>query len=389
MYRYIFMLAALLVLHSPVVRAAETPSNAQLFEMMKAMQAKLESLESENRQLKKSLSVVETAAPKSGAFGELRKEFDTKIEAAKAEVVAATTRTDPPVPAPRDKGDWAFSAGSTAYFVFGDALTYVRSGSGAAGVNGNKESSKTINHQLAPSIDLAALHNVPASAWSVGGDLSYLHVETTEQDIATTANTTMPAFGLASNVSGTNKSFVGESKLTRVVGGVNLGYDFVHEQDARFGLDVGLRAGGLSHKMRIQAGTGETFDNGMRFAGGGPRFGLSGRYELGNGFGIAGGAGGAFLVGYGDIDQAQSAGNERTDEDGMRLVPVFDTRIAGTYAAKVGSVGLGIELGLKAEHWTNLPAWYMPTHSTAVNPAKSDADSMSFVGPYLEIKGTF
>lgn len=388
MGKYLYApLAATLLFSSSAALAADAPSNEQLFEMMKAMQSKLASLEAENSKLRNSLSKAEMTAIAPAALGELRQEFDTKIEVVKAEVVATSKASPAQKPANDGKDPWEFTVGTTGYYVFGDAFAYVRPGSASSGVNGTGEAADHVDHSLAPSIDISALYNVPASSWNIGADFSYLHSKESASNSSAVNDTTVAGFGLSSSVAA--QTFDGTSDLYRAIGGINAGYNFVNSPDANFGIDLGLRGGGLSHELRISSDANREYNNRMRFVGAGPRIGFSGSYELGGGFGLVGATGGTMLIGYSNLEQIQPQDNERLEEDGLRVVPVFDARFAGSYDTNFGGMGFGVELGLKAEHWTNLPAWYSPSHNASVNPSKSDADDMTFVGPYLEIKGTF
>ena len=94
------------------------------------------------------------------------------------------------------------------------------------------------------------------------------------------------------------------------------------------------------------------------------------------------------LLGLGYVSQYDRDGyNDHIsiETDEFVAVPMFEIDLAANYKNN----NTNFAVGLKAEHWTNLPDFKTPTHSAAISAVDAGADSMTFIGPYIELKTEF
>lgn len=157
-------------------------------------------------------------------------------------------------------------------------------------------------------------------------------------------------------------------------------------------LFAGLRLAELNRELDITNNVDAVSFNQAKFRGLGPRVGADGRLSLGSGFYIDGGMAGSLLFGQGEIG-SQTNNNGLTPNlfyraDNQRAVPVLDGRIALGWDLIENARGfesLGIELGLRAQHWMGLQDFVFST-DTLVGAANIGDTDMTFAGPYLSVK---
>lgn len=163
-------------------------------------------------------------------------------------------------------------------------------------------------------------------------------------------------------------------------------------RDERPALFAGLRLAELNRELDITNNTDAVSFNQAKFRGLGPRVGADGRLSLGSGFYLDGGLAGSLLFGRGEIG-SQTNNNGLTPNlfysaDDQRAVPVLDGRIAlgwDLIEDARGFESLGIELGLRAQHWMGLQDFVFST-DTLVGAANIGETDMTFAGPYLSVK---
>lgn len=163
-------------------------------------------------------------------------------------------------------------------------------------------------------------------------------------------------------------------------------------RDERPTLFAGLRLAELNRELDITNNTDAVSLNQAKFRGLGPRVGADGRLSLGSGFYLDGGLAGSLLFGEGEIG-SQTNNNGLTPNlfysaDSQRAVPVLDGRIALGWDLIENARGfesLGIELGLRAQHWMGLQDFVFST-DTLVGAANVGDTDMTFAGPYLSVK---
>ncbi|MGB0671931.1 MAG: Lpg1974 family pore-forming outer membrane protein [Rhodospirillales bacterium] len=350
--------------------SAGAPSNEELFRLLQGMQTKLESLESENGRLRQELETVRQAVPAPDPkAGPRYNDYSDLL---------APNKT---------KSGYSASVGSTAYFTFGDAFAVTRPGSTGNGINGTDSETSSVDKEAAPSIDAELAYKFENSQWTLAATGSYLRSVQSSDVYNSGGDQLVPAFSLSTPT--IPQTIEGSSELIRGRIGFDGRYAFIDTRDSGFGVEMGLAGAVLTHDMDIATRNSGLFSNEMAFYGVGPRVGVNARHGFGGGFGIKGGLGGSLYTGYGLIKQEQPAANERISEADLRVVPMVDLRLASTLDWSWGDWLFGAELGLKAEHWANLPDWYYGTHTAQVNPAKSGADNMTFMGPYLEFRANF
>lgn len=163
-------------------------------------------------------------------------------------------------------------------------------------------------------------------------------------------------------------------------------------RDERPTLFAGLRLAELNRELDITNNTDAVSFNQAKFRGLGPRVGADGRLSLGSGFYLDGGLAGSLLFGEGEIG-SQTNNNGLTPNlfyraEDQRAVPVLDGRIAlgwDLIEDARGFESLGIELGLRAQHWMGLQDFVFST-DTLVGAANVGDTDMTFAGPYLSVK---
>ncbi|MFN4163081.1 MAG: Lpg1974 family pore-forming outer membrane protein [Ferrovibrio sp.] len=163
-------------------------------------------------------------------------------------------------------------------------------------------------------------------------------------------------------------------------------------RDERPALFAGLRLAELNRELDITNSTDAVSFNQAKFRGLGPRVGADGRLSLGSGFYLDGGLAGSLLFGKGEIG-SQTNNNGLTPNlfyraEDERAVPVLDGRIAlgwDLIEDARGFESLGIELGLRAQHWMGLQDFVFST-DTLVGAANVGDTDMTFAGPYLSVK---
>lgn len=158
------------------------------------------------------------------------------------------------------------------------------------------------------------------------------------------------------------------------------------------GLFAGLRLAELNRELDITNNVDAISLNQVKFRGLGPRFGADGRLPLGGGFYLDGGLGGSLLFGSSEVaSQTNNNGltpNVSYEADTQRAVPVFDGRVAlgwDLIAEARYLQALGIELGLRAQHWMGVQD-FVTTTDTIVGDASIGSADMTFAGPYLAVK---
>lgn len=163
-------------------------------------------------------------------------------------------------------------------------------------------------------------------------------------------------------------------------------------RDERPVLFAGLRLAELNRELDITNNTDAVSFNQAKFRGLGPRVGADGRLSLGSGFYLDGGMAGSLLFGKGEIG-SQTNNNGLTPNlfyraEDQRAVPVLDGRIAlgwDLIEDARGFESLGIELGLRAQHWMGLQDFVFST-DTLVGAANVGDTDMTFAGPYFSVK---
>lgn len=134
------------------------------------------------------------------------------------------------------------------------------------------------------------------------------------------------------------------------------------------------------------------------FSGIGPRVNLDGRYDFGNGFGILGGGSIAYYVG--DLDYSNDfVHNETTDfyeygvEDDRDNHAITNLRanVAVDYVFFMEEASvIGLELGYQVDYYADaIQTVEADASDDFVNLYDSDTHSLSFTGPYLNLKGAF
>ena len=159
-----------------------------------------------------------------------------------------------------------------------------------------------------------------------------------------------------------------------------------------FGLFAGLRLAELNRELDITNNVDAISLNQVTFRGLGPRVGADGRLALGGGFYLDGALGGSLLFGRSEVG-SQTNNNGLTPDlfyeaHGQRAVPVLDGRIAlgwDLIAEARYLQALGIELGLRAQHWFGLQDFVTAT-DTIVGAAFIGDTDMTFAGPYMSVK---
>lgn len=158
------------------------------------------------------------------------------------------------------------------------------------------------------------------------------------------------------------------------------------------GLFAGLRLAELDRNLDITNNVDAVAFNQAKFRGLGPRLGADGRLPLGAGFYLDGAASGALLFGRGEVaSQTNTAGltpNLFYGADNQRAVPVLDGRVAlglDLIEEARGLQALGIELGLRAQHWIGVQDFVTSTDTLVGAANIGDAD-MTFAGPYMAVK---
>lgn len=142
-----------------------------------------------------------------------------------------------------------------------------------------------------------------------------------------------------------------------------------------------------------------------KFDGVGPRLGIDARYEFGPGFGILGGASVAYLLGEleytGDQLQLTSGSttpvaSSTTEDLDNHAVTNLRANLALDYVyffSNEERSTIGIELGYQTDYYAD--ALYeadvlaTTTKAAKVNSVDFDTTSLTFSGPYLNIKGAF
>ena len=157
------------------------------------------------------------------------------------------------------------------------------------------------------------------------------------------------------------------------------------------GLFAGLRLAELNRDLDITNNVDAVAFNQAKFRGLGPRLGADGRLPLGGGFYLDGAASGALLFGRGEVaSQTNTAGltpNLFYQADNQRAVPVLDGRVALGWdlIEEARSLqALGIELGLRAQHWMGVQDFVTSTDTLVGAANIGDAD-MTFAGPYMSV----
>lgn len=409
---------------------AEPPTNDQLFNMLQDMQSKIGALQEENSVLKKELKSVKSSANAAnpgqarvtaattklyGALTEFLQEIDPNMEGnpdiggrstmgampsmtAMPKVQANQTQAPPQTAeqvakllTPRNHKDYKLSLGTTGYFVLGETFAWAKAGSYQSGVQPGAASTSYVEHYLVPSIEAALEYRLSDSSWRINTYASYLRNKT-EPESLTVNNNYVPAFS-ASDLRVDIGTMRASSELERFRVGVDGRYALMDTKYNSLDVDLGLNFGSIDHTLNINAPVSGLVNNNMKFFGAGPRLGIAGRHQFKNGLGFTGGLGTTLLTGYGTLqqqnpNQGSTSSSVRITEEDWRVVPMVDVKIASTFNDDSGSYALGGEFGLKAEYWSNLPDWYSHTHYT-VNPSKSGADNMTFLGPYLEFNAKF
>ncbi len=266
---------------------------------------------------------------------------------------------------------------------------FIRNGSSGNGVNGQSSHGSYVGYTNGPSIDLSAAYKFSDSQWSMRGYGSYFNARSHAERRGTGGDQQILAYSLSTPTIPQN--IKAEFEVLRTRAGLDANYAFIDARKSRFAADVGIAASSLDVENDIRSfGTNVNIvKNDMSFFGIGPRFGFSGSHVIGKGFGVKGGLGVSVLLGQGSIDQHQTTANERVREDQLQAVPMAELQVAATYDRKIGGFLVGSELGLKVEHWANLPDWYAGTHSAQVNPYKAGNDSITFAGPYFNLTASF
>lgn len=156
-------------------------------------------------------------------------------------------------------------------------------------------------------------------------------------------------------------------------------------------LFAGLRYAELNRDLDITNNVDAVSYNQANFRGAGPRVGADGRLALGGGFYLDGGVAASLLLGTGEVgSQVNTAGltpNLFYRAENHRAVPVFDGRLAlgWTLLEDAGGLSaLGIELGVRAQHWMGLQDFVFST-DTLVGAANVGDTDMTFAGPYLAV----
>lgn len=157
-------------------------------------------------------------------------------------------------------------------------------------------------------------------------------------------------------------------------------------------LFAGLRLAELNRDLDITNSIDAISLNQVKFRGLGPRFGADGRLPLGAGFYLDGGLGGSLLFGRSEVaSQTNNAGlnpNLFYEDHAQRAVPVFDGRVAlgwDLIEEARGLQALGLELGLRAQHWMGVQDFVTETDTIAGLATIGDSD-MTFAGPYMALK---
>lgn len=295
------------------------------------------------------------------------------------------------LPERRSKHDVKVSLGVTPYFVLGETFAWAKSGSYQTGVTAGSPNTAYAQHHLALGFDAAVDYRLSDSPWRINTFASYLHSKT-EPEGLTVGNDYLPAFALSDLLTDVGEMRAA-SDLHRLRLGVDGRYAFIDTKYNNLNVDLGLNFGSIKHDLDISAPVSGLIQNRMAFHGAGPRVGVSALHRFKNGLGFAGGLGTTLLTGYGTMLQehpyrGSTTQNVSVTEDDWRVVPMADIKVATTFDSDVGSYSLGGEFGLRAEYWTNLPEWYSPTHYS-VNPSKTGADNMTFLGPYFEFNAKF
>lgn len=157
---------------------------------------------------------------------------------------------------------------------------------------------------------------------------------------------------------------------------------------------------------RVLTGTDEVvaeFVNGdnSKFKGWGPRVGIDGRYDFGQGFGIVGGGSVAYYLGELEMegaliitDSLNPGASDKVDSNelenhgvqniranlGIDYVYFFDDNEQST---------LGLELGYLVDYYDDAAGtWTIDTRAPS-NTATTQTSAVSFSGPYLNLKGAF
>ena len=187
-------------------------------------------------------------------------------------------------------------------------------------------------------------------------------------------------------------------------------FDLLISQFLDIGTNMQMRfTGGLAYveleqtRTTILNETGDTNHTGLlsdqtsQFTGWGPRIGIDGRYDFGQGFGIVGGGSMAYYLG--DLDlHLDYIGNEpkdkhNTSEDHLdsHAVMNFRANLGVDYVyffSNEERSTLGLELGYLIDYYNDGIATSNISGSGVISEP-SYTTAVSFSGPYINLKGVF
>ncbi|MFN4311693.1 MAG: Lpg1974 family pore-forming outer membrane protein [Ferrovibrio sp.] len=245
----------------------------------------------------------------------------------------------------------------------------------------------TVDHGFGPGLEGGVLYAPAGRRFAVA--LTGRHLSTDSDASTRLRDTALFDAGFGGPAGTAGETVVARSEVETLQFDLDLRSRPRGERPALF---AGLRYAELNRDLDIRNNVDAVSLNQAHFRGVGPRVGADGRVSLGSGFYIDGGVAGSLLLGTGEVG-SQTNNNGTTPNlfyraENHRAVPVLDGRIALGWDVIEDAGGLdalGIELGLRAQHWMGLQDFVFST-DTLVGAANIGSTDMTFAGPYLSVK---
>mgnify|MGYP001167898475 CR=1 FL=1 len=361
-YLLLSLLASVLVFGDA---EAEAPSNADLYKLLLQQQELLKQQQRQIEQLK------------------------ARAERAEQKVVAKSVQPQSQVPrppiveSPRRSGDeLTASVSASAMTVSSQALVVVKGDDDTGDTVGSQE----ITPEIAPGFN-ARLAWAPARSrfsYGVGAKWWSASLEDNFNGVDI-----VPFIGVDRNR--VNRMSV-DMKIDRFIGDVDSTYDFLSNGEVDLGLLAGLRVAYFrthAQYRTLERGVSDPTeeaetDSAALFYGFGPRFGLSSKLDLGNGFGLDGSGSASVLFGQTDIATRQAREAGVASDFRTTFVPIMDADLGLTYERSTADLMTRVRLAAQLEWWSNVPDHYR-IHSSSAAESQPGKDYL-FFGPSASVQ---
>lgn len=380
----------------PAVVWAKEPSNAELYQMIKAMEQKFnEALDQTNQALAEAQKAKQEAAIAKQEAASAREEA-ARAKAELAQLKAAAEATPAPVAAPAEplirKAETVPGLGASFEVVY---MRPSRSALDYAIIDTNTDTDPQGSYDSIHPDYSAGLRYGLAYTFETGTDL---HAQYMTLDTHDSASAEAPPGGRLwgtwthPDMGSTFDSAEARYDLDYDVFDLGLGKKFTVGDDLGLRVDAGLRYARIDQNLNIAYLQGATIFNvedTNTFTGWGPRLGLGADWQMGHGFNLFGSAAGSLLLGDFDLALLTASGTTEygriKDTVDNRVVPVVEMRAGIGYAYKLANgMYVGAKAGYEWQNWFNMVMAQRFADDIADQIVTTDTTDLSLDGFFLE-----